>query len=989
MDGNYFNLHIPALDLCNESDIPEFPCSYKSPDKLKNVLTNYKKGAFSLLTFNVRSCRKNFGCFLSFLSNLMFRFSIVVLIETWLSSSADCGFDIDGYKHVSVHRNNFGGGMKIYYDEQYNVEVINELTFINNCMEVLTMYLIGLDFRYIICSVYRSPCADPHTFNEQFFNNVLNKFPIDAKVLITGDFNLNLFNPLKNTFIDVFTASMLSCGFFPVITLPAKINDGNSVTPYSLIDQLWVNFKDGSEHESGVALFPLTDHFPIYYMFKGNCRGIHKVIESRQITANTISTFISSMSRIDFTPVLNCDDVNIAVGLFWEKLWKMYNSSFPIKRKKVKSNLINAPWITPEIKKCIKKKYRLFNYFKRGLIQKRQFIMYKNALNWVINRVRSKYYHQKFESCIANSKKTWSNVNQILGRGRQEPVCRIVTEGGRIVEGNSMAESFNLFFTSIVSRITESLPREINFDYFRNIDYVPQSCFLMPTDEGEVVEILRGMPNKGNSLIDIKPSILVLISGILGKVVAYLYNLSILNGTYPNILKIGRITPVFKNGDVLRINNYRPITNLLNLNKIFELLTYRRIMKFIDRFDLLNRLQYGFRKARNTTQAIFRLTSDMLNTFHEKSYTVALFLDLSKAFDTISREILVHKLSIYGFRGVTNSFLSSYLSERKQYVNIGNFKSSTEFINHGVPQGSVLGPLLFNIYINDIVKVGDAKKILFADDAVFYITERTLEMCIVKIKQLINDLSEWLKNNKLVANVNKTKLMMVTPRPFDDLPDVYFNGTKLEWVSNIKYLGVIIDNKLSFLPQASEVFMKVSKMHGIFYSLSSLVPRATLLTIYNSLVYPLITQNMLIWGGISPANLKNIKTMMNNILRCILKVERDDNNVPMVSVNNMYRSLNLLQFDDIYKFLLLKFLHLAFYKNRDLFNEYFLPLLPSHTYNTRNVRINLPVIRLEVERHFALFQCCKLLGELPDELLEPQSDYSLKVKYKSFVLSRY
>ena len=132
----------------------------------------------------------------------------------------------------------------------------------------------------------------------------------------------------------------------------------------------------------------------------------------------------------------------------------------------------------------------------------------------------------------------------------------------------------------------------------------------------------------------------------------------------------------------------------MNINKIFELLTYKRIMKFIDRFNILTNLQYGFRKAKNTTQAIFRLTHDMLNTFHEKSYTVALFLDLSKAFDTVNREILKHKLLIYGFRGVTNSFLSSYLSERKQYVNIGNFKSSTEFINHGVPQGSVLGPFL-------------------------------------------------------------------------------------------------------------------------------------------------------------------------------------------------------------------------------------------------------------------------------------------------------
>ena len=412
-------------------------------------------------------------------------------------------------------------------------------------------------------------------------------------------------------------------------------------------------------------------------------------------------------------------------------------------------------------------------------------------------------------------------------------------------------------------------------------------------------------------------------------------------------------------------------------------------MKFIDRFDLLTKQQFGFRKVKNTTQAIFKLTTDLLRTFNKKSYTVALFLDLSKAFDTISREILVQKLLSYGFRGVTNSFLSSYLSNRKQYVNLGNYKSSTEPINYGVPQGSVLGPLLFNIYINDIVNIGTAKKILFADDAVFYITESSFDMCILKIKQLIRELSKWLMDNKLVPNVNKTKLMMITPRPFDELPDIHFNGSKLEWVTSTKYLGIIIDNKLSFVPQAYEVYMKISKLHGIFYSMSPLVPRETLMTIYHSLVYPVITQNMLIWGGIAAANLRNIKIMMNNILRCILKVNRNHDGIPLMSVNTMYKQLNLLHFDDIYQYLLLRFLHSILYINSELYNEYYVPLLPTHMYNTRNVRINLPPVRLEVERNSTLFQSCKLWNELSDELLEPQSAYSLKVKYKRLAMSQY
>ena len=211
----------------------------------------------------------------------------------------------------------------------------------------------------------------------------------------------------------------------------------------------------------------------------------------------------------------------------------------------------------------------------------------------------------------------------------------------------------------------------------------------------------------------------------------------------------------------------------------------------------------------------------------------------------------------------------------------------------------------------------------------------------------------------------------------------------MEWVSNIEYLGVMIDNRLTFALQATEVNRKISKMHGVFYSLSSLVPQRTLMTIYHSLVYPIITQNILIWGGISTNNLNSIKVMMNNILRCILKVQRDENNIPLVSVNDMYKNLALLKFDDIYRYHVLKFLHLVFYKSNELFERHFLPLLPTHSYHTRGRRINLPVTRLEVEKRFVIFQSCKLLNELPDDLLEPQTDYSLRVGYKRLALSSY
>ena len=459
-------------------------------------------------------------------------------------------------------------------------------------------------------------------------------------------------------------------------------------------------------------------------------------------------------------------------------------------------------------------------------------------------------------------------------------------------------------------------------------------------------------------------------------------------GIYPSLLKIARVAPIYKSGEHDLASNYRPISNLCTFNKIFEILIFKRFSNFIEKNCILSPKQFGFRKESSKTLAIFTLLTDFSRTFYKKMYTIVLFLDLKKAFDVVDRSILLDKLSSYGFRGRANDLMKSYLNERKQYVSIDYVDSTVKPIIYGVPQGSILGPLLFLLFINDMDRIPGADMVLFADDAALYVSDDSFDNCISKIKKVISHLSAWLSVNRLVPNLLKTKLMLVTPRHVPCLPHVLFNNVKLEWVDNIKYLGLVIDSKLKFDHQFDVVKRKLNQYRGIFYSLKGVFPRFLLLKLYYSLVYPTLIQDVVIWGGMCKTNLVEIHILINKILRNILNVQYI-NYVPVIPVNDMYKTLKLLKFEDIYTFFLLKFIHFLLYKRFDLFEEHFSSYLPNNDYAIRNQRINLPLVRTEVEKRFTIFKICYLIRNIPQEFLMPCSLHILKRKFKDFTLSQY
>ena len=286
------------------------------------------------------------------------------------------------------------------------------------------------------------------------------------------------------------------------------------------------------------------------------------------------------------------------------------------------------------------------------------------------------------------------------------------------------------------------------------------------------------------------------VSDFIAQPLTRIANLSLEQGVIPEELKFAVVTPIYKAKDPMFFNNYRPISLLSVFSKILERLMYNGLLKFLNKQDFFNKFQFGFRNKHSKFMALIILLENLVKAFDNGNCAVGIFLDFQKAFDTVDHYILLDKLHIYGIRGIAHDWFSSYMSKRHQSVMYNNFETDYKEIKCGVPQGSVLGPLLFLIYINDLPSVSKLfMPILFADDTNLFCTGKNLGDIVNEINVEIEKIYSWVKANKLSLNVEKTNFMLFTPKCFPrNMDDLLINGNRISEVNETKFLGVIIDN---------------------------------------------------------------------------------------------------------------------------------------------------------------------------------------------------
>ena len=449
---------------------------------------------------------------------------------------------------------------------------------------------------------------------------------------------------------------------------------------------------------------------------------------------------------------------------FYNKLNKLINKHTPFKT-------LSKPWITKGLRKSIKITNRLFY---SGDILK--YKLYRNRIVSLSRLSKRLHYEAYFTANLKNmKKKTWEGINELLNRQRNRKQVSTLQRLNNYGVTHNLAEITNIFnhyFASIGPRLAHNLPSpRKNFqDYLASTNHY-KSFFFDPVSSSEVdMEILATPSNKVYGLYSCPVHLLKSVHHSLSPLLAALMNKPISTSIYPHLLKHAKVIPVYKTGDETDPCNYRPISLLSVFNQLFEKLMYKRLRSYCEKNGIFFSSQYGFRDNCSTQHPILDILNKIQSKIDAKLFSCGIFIDLKKAFDTVDHSILLHKLNYYGVRGIINTWFSSYLSKRSQSTQIGSTVSNKEEINCGVPQGFVLGPLLFLIYVNDIYRCSQIFDFyLFADDTNLLYPNKDLRDLETVVNDELIKVGDWLDAKKFSLNTSKSNFVIF--HPYQHKPD--------------------------------------------------------------------------------------------------------------------------------------------------------------------------------------------------------------------------
>jgi hypothetical protein len=719
----------------------------------------------------------------------------------------------------------------------------------------------------------------------------------------------------------------------------------------------------------------------------------------------------------DWSTVVFCDDVNTAWYTFKSIFVSTLNTLAPVKTVLIKQR--SEEWVDSEVLQCIKARDKAFQKFKRDRSDENfnQFKLHRNKANYTITNAKRNFFKCSLVRNQNDSKSLWKSLKDLglPGKTKQSSSNIGLNIGDSICfDKLKVAEEFNSFYTTIADKLVSKLPNVLNLfgynfvmDYYRSKGVRPNSFQFSIVSESRLLKYINTLCPKKATGLDGIPSRFIKDSGpIIAGPLAHIINLSVIQGIVPDDLKSARVIPLHKKNDKTDVGNYRPVSILCVISKILERVIYDQLEVYLSKNNILYEYQSGFRPGFSTDTCLIHLT-DYIRFQMDKGHFVGMvLLDLQKAFDTVNHSILLMKLKCIGLSDPSIRWFTSYLSERRQLVEVSGTMSSAASITCGVPQGSILGPLLFLIYVNDMSAVVKSKLLLYADDSAILVSGKNKQDIEKILSDELNAVSQWLICNKLSLHLGKTESILFGSKPrlrkSSDV-NITCNDQPILPKSSVKYLGVTLDQNLSFECLARSIIRKSNARLKFLYRKSKFLNYHTRKLLVNSLIQCHFDYASSAWFNSLTQELKQkLQVTQNKIIRFVLNLQSRSH----IGSEHFLKLKWLPVQSRVNQIILCHVFRINSNTSPIYLRDMFIPVSSIHRYPTRfrsyadpssettlrsmndSLRFMIPKVKGFGKKSFAYSGCC-LWNNLPQYVRNVDTISAFKNKVKEHLLDIY
>ena len=842
-------------------------------------LHDYKKNdSISILSINARSINNKFQQ----LRNLVGIVGPTVFCvqETW-GKNAITDYSISGYQKPEISARignmNAGGGVGMWLKNNTEYKILSS-PFTEKQIETQTIHL--LDLNLVIVNVYR-PLGNCVEFITEFIahiSQVRETHPADD-IIVVGDLNIDLSQSTNRS--DDLVDSMVTLGFIQQITVPTRVGSTNN----SIIDHVYTKSK--RTLKSDVIVSDISDHFATITKYPRWRKKDKKIaITKRWLTQQSYQDLEILLKGEKWDDL---DDKNLdqMTNSLTQTIQNNLDLIAPIKTKIVREEKDNM-WITKGIIVSSKKNEKLYRQYKKTkkLEDKERYKKRKKLLDKVVKAAKNIYLGDQLLKAGSDSRKLWGLINKSIDRKqlRDSIPKRIIIENQSVRGNKNIANEFNKYFAGIGKEMAAKLPD--NGNYIKHLQKYETKFKLRLAEQTEVEKIMADQQPKLSCGTDtINNRIVKTCAKILSIPMTKIINKSIVDGKVPELFKKALIKPLYKKGQKNVLGNYRPVSLLSALSKILEKIICKQLLEYLDENDILCKHQYGFRNKSGTTHAVQSLLNMVTENSSNNQPTIAAFLDLSKAFDCLQYDKLYTKLEYMGIQGNELEWFKNYLTNRTQCVEIDGTTSDLLPVELGVPQGSILGPILFLIYVNDLNSTMNSPKVKFADDTTPVATGSTIDMAEDNMNNMLKDVATWFTDNKLNLNPSKTKYIVFNNKLKKDT-NIKINDIKIERIhdkgkeKSFKLLGIHLDENLKWNEHINSVGNKIS---SALYGLTKVARELTTSNkklLYSGLIHSHLVYGLPIWGFATKGRLNSLLVKQKRAIRKVFNLHYRDHTLP-------------------------------------------------------------------------------------------------------------